>query len=184
MPIFGWIILILIVLIILWVIISYNSLVRLDNDSKEAFSSMDVYLKKRFDLIPNLVETVKGYAKHESSTLENVVKARNMGMQASSPEEKINADNMMASTLKSLFALSEAYPDLKANSNFIDLQSQLKRVEDDIASSRRYYNAIVKNFNIQTQIFPSSIIASMFHFTQKPLYIIEEEQRNNVNVKF
>jgi LemA protein len=184
MPTYGWIIIAVLAVIVIWAIATYNALIKLRNDSEEAFSTMDVFLKKRFDLIPNLVETVKGYAKHEASTLENVIKARNMGIQASSTEEKINADNMLTGTLKSLFALAEAYPDLKANSNFIDLQNQLKKVEDEIAGSRRYYNAIVNTYNIKTEVFPSSIIAALSHFVKKPLYIINEEQRENVKVQF
>lgn len=185
MPSYGWIIIIgILVVIVLWAIATYNSLIKMRNDSEEAFSTMDVFLKKRFDLIPNLVETVKGYAKHESTTLENVIKARNTGMQATTAEEKINADNMLTGTLKTLFALSEAYPELKANTNFIDLQNQLKKIEDEIASSRRYYNAVVKNYNIKIEVFPSSIIASLSHFEKKPLYIINEEQRENVKVQF
>ena len=184
MPIYGWVILAVVVIIIFWAIAAYNKFIKMRNDTEEAFSSMDVYLKKRFDLIPNLVETVKGYAKHESSTLENVIKARNSAMQAGNAEDKIQADNMLTGALKSLFALSESYPDLKANANFIDLQNQLKKIEDEIAGSRRYYNAVVKAYNVIVESFPSSIIASVFHFTRKPLYIIDEEQRENVKVQF
>ncbi|MDR3551900.1 MAG: LemA family protein [Clostridia bacterium] len=180
----GWVIIALVVIIILWAIAAYNSLIKLRNDSEEAFSTMDVFLRKRFDLIPNLVETVKGYAKHESTTLENVIKARNTAVQAGSAEEKINADNALTGTLKTLFAVAEAYPDLKANANFIDLQNQLKNIETEIANSRRYYNAVAKSFNIKTEVFPSTIIASLFHFEKKPLYVIDEEQRENVKVQF
>lgn len=184
MPMYAWIIIAVIVLIVLWIIAAYNGLVKLKNDSEEAFSTMDVFLKKRFDLIPNLVETVKGYAKHESSTLENVIKARNSAQSAVSTEDKINANNALSGTLKTLFAVAESYPDLKANTNFIDLQQQLKKVEDDIANSRKYYNAVVKNYNIKTEAFPSNVAASIFHFTKKPLYVINEEERENVHVKF
>ncbi len=184
MPVLTWILIALPIIIILWVVISYNSLIKLRNDSEEAFSTIDVFLKKRFDLIPNLVETVKGYAKHEKTTLENITNARAIGIKASSAEEKISADNMLTGALKSLFALSEAYPDLKANSNFKELQQQLEKVEEDIANSRRYFNAVVKSYNIKTEVFPSSLIASLFHFTRKPLYIIGEEQRDNVKIQF
>lgn len=184
MPIFGWILLALLVLILLWAVAAYNSLIRLRNDADEAYSTMDVFLKKRYDLIPNLVETVKGYAKHESATLENVIKARNMGASAGTAAEKFEAENALTGTLRSLFAVAEAYPDLKANANFIDLQNQLKKVEEDIANSRRYYNAVVKSYNIKTEVFPSSIVASAFHFTRKELFEISGEQRENVKVQF
>lgn len=184
MPVFGWIVLILLVLIVLWFIATYNSLIKMRNDSEEAFSTMDVFLKKRFDLVPNLVEAVKGYAKHESTTFEDVTNARSLGLSASTAEEKINADNMLTGALKSLIAVTEAYPELKANASFIDLQKQLQKIEEDIAGSRRYYNAVVKNYNIRTEVFPSSLIASLFHFTKKPLYSINEEQRENVKIQF
>lgn len=184
MPVFGWILIALLVVIVIWFIAAYNGLIKMRNDSDEAFSTMDVFLKKRFDLVPNLVETVKGYAKHESTTLEEVTKARNAGLNANTPEEKINADNMLTGALKTLFAVAEAYPDLKANVGFLDLQKQLQKIEEDIAGSRRYYNAVVKNFNIRTEVFPSSIVASLFHFEHKPLYSINEEQRENVKVQF
>lgn len=175
---------VVLLLILIWAIASYNNFIKMRNDYEEAFSTMDVFLKKRYDLIPNIVETVKGYAKHESQTLDNVIKARNSAMQATTAEDKINTDNALSGALKSIFALSEAYPDLKANTNFINLQNQLQKIEDEIAGSRRYYNAVVKNYNTKTEVFPSSIIASMFNFTQKPLFIINEEQRENVKVEF
>lgn len=184
MPVVGWVILALLVLILLWAVAAYNSLVRLRNDTDEAYSTMDVYLKKRYDLIPNLVETVKGYAKHEAATLENVIKARNMGVQAGTAAEKFQAENALTGTLRTLFAVAESYPDLKANQNFIDLQNQLKKVEEDIANSRRYYNAVAKSYNIKTEVFPSSIIASAFHFIRKELFEISGEQRENVKVQF
>ena len=137
---------IIVVLIIIFVVM-YNGFIRLKNNCDEAFATMDVYLKKRYDLIPNLVETVKGYAAHEKETLERVVAARNMAQGASTPEEKAAGESMLQGTLKSLFAVAESYPDLKANQNFMDLQGQLKAVEEDIANSRKYYNAVVKQFN-------------------------------------
>lgn len=179
-----WIILGLLVLAALWLMGTYNSLIKIRNDAEEAFSTMDVFLKKRFDLIPNLVETVKGYAKHESATLEKVTAARTMAVDAGTAEERINADNMLTGALKSLFAVAEAYPDLKANTNFMDLQKQLQKVEEDIAGSRRYYNAVIKKYNTKTEVFPTSLVASWFHFTRKPLYAIEEEQKENVKVQF
>ena len=132
---------------------AYNNFVKLSNKIKEAFATMDVYLKKRYDLIPNLVETVKGYAKHEQGTLEKVISARNMAMNASNVGDKIEGENVLSGTLKSLFALSENYPDLKANQNFVSLQNDLNRMEEEIASSRKYYNAIVNTFNTKTEVF-------------------------------
>ena len=150
----GWIILAVVVIIVLWFIASYNGFIRLRNMVREAFSTMDVYMKKRYDLIPNLVETVKGYASHESSTFEKVISARNAAASAKSIEARVEGENALSGTLKSLFALAEAYPDLKANTNFLDLQKQLQLVETDIASSRKYYNAVVRDFNTKTEVFP------------------------------
>ena len=175
----------IILLLIVYVIGIYNSLVRLNNDVEEGFSTMDVYLKKRYDLIPNLVETVKGYAKHEKETLTKVIEARNMAMSATSVEDKVAKENALTGTLKSLFALSESYPDLKANSNFIDLQNQLKQIETDIANSRKYYNGVVKVFNNKIQVFPSNIVANMFKYTKKPMFEVEDQaERKNVKVEF
>lgn len=184
----GWILiglLAIIIVIALYVMSIYNSLVMLRNDTEEGFSTMDVYLKKRYDLIPNLVETVKGYAKHEKETLEKVIQARNMAMQATSVEEKAKTENALTGTLKSLFALSESYPDLKANNNFVDLQQQLKQIENDIANSRKYYNGVVKVFNNKIEVFPSNIIAGWFKFTRKPMFEVEDaSERKNVKVEF
>jgi len=169
----------------LFVIGGYNGLVKLRNLVEEAFATMDVYLKKRYDLIPNLVETVKGYAAHEAGTLEKVVQARNMAASAGSMEDRIQGENMLTGALKNLFALAEAYPDLKANTNFMDLQAQLQKVEEDIANSRKYYNATVREYNIKTEVFPYNIIAGLFKFARKPLYeVTEEAERQNVKVKF
>lgn len=163
----------------------YNSFIKLRNSCEEAFSTMDVYMKKRFDLIPNLVETVKGYAAHEKETLQNVIAARNNLQNASTTEEKLAGENALQGTLKSLFAVAEAYPDLKANTNFLDLQDQLKMIEEDIANSRKYYNAVVKQFNTKCEMFPSNIIASIFHFEKQPMFEVETaEERKNVEVKF
>lgn len=172
-------------IIVIWFIVSYNGFIKLKNKTQEAFSAMDVMLKKRYDLIPNVVETVKGYAKHEKTTLENVIKARNAAINSSSPDDVIKNDNVLTGTLKSLFALSESYPDLKANTNFLELQTQLSKIEDEISSSRRYYNAVVNTFNTKVEMFPSNIIASIFHFTRKPLYEVNNEnERENVKVSF
>lgn len=181
----GIIIAVIVGVIVVWMIAAYNGFVRANNNCEEAFATMDVYMKKRYDLIPNLVETVKGYAAHESNTLQKVVEARNMAQSASTVEERAQAENILSGTLKSLFAISEAYPDLKANQNFMDLQSQLQRIEDEIANSRKYYNAVVKLFNNKCQMFPSNIIANVFHYTRKPMFEVEnEEERRNVKVDF
>lgn len=175
----------IVVLLVLWLVSSYNGFVRLRNKSEEAFSAMDVSLKKRYDLIPNFVETVKGYAKHEQDTLQAVINARNMAMNANSPEQKIVNDNALSGTLKSLFALTESYPDLKANQNFLSLQNQLSRIEEEIAGSRRYYNGVVNKYNTKTEMFPGNILASLFGFKRKPLYEVNSEaERENVKVSF
>lgn len=172
------------VVILLWGTVSYNGFVKADNGVQEAFATVDVYLKKRFDLIPNLVETVKGYAKHESETLEKVVAARSAVGDSKTTEEKVANENALTGTLKSLFAVAESYPDLKANQSFQELMGQLKKVEEDIANSRKYYNALVKKFNIRCQSFPSSIIAGMFHYERKSLFEAGDEERENVKVEF
>ena len=179
------IVLAIVVLLVLWLVSSYNGFVRLRSKSEEAFSAMDVSLKKRYDLIPNFVETVKGYAKHEQDTLQAVINARNMAMNANSPEQKIANDNALSGTLKSLFALTESYPDLKANQNFLSLQNQLSRIEEEIAGSRRYYNGVVNKYNTKTEMFPGNILASLFGFKRKPLYEVNSEaERENVKVSF
>lgn len=185
----GTIILIVILLIlaigVVWFIAAYNGFIRLRNSVEEAFATMDVYMKKRYDLIPNLVETVKGYASHEKETLENVTKARNMAAGAETLEQRAAGENMLTGTLKSLFAVAENYPNLKANENFMDLQRQLQKVEEDIANSRKYYNAVVKEFNTMIQVFPNNIIAGMFRFEKKPMFEVEAaEERQNVKVDF
>lgn len=173
------------VIIIIWAVVSYNGFVRLRNTIEEAFSTMDVYLKKRYDLIPNLVETVKGYAKHEKETLEHVIAARNMAASATTLEERVEKENILQGTLKSLFAIAESYPDLKANTNFLELQGELSRIEDEIANSRKYYNAVVKQYNIKREAFPSTIIAGMFGFEKKPMFeVAGEQEREAVKVQF
>ena len=183
--IFGGIIVLIIVILIFWFIGGYNSFVRLRNKCEEAFATMDVFLKKRYDLIPNLVETVKGYAKHESETLQKVIAARDMAASATNAEDRIKQDNILQGTLRSLFAVTEAYPDLKANVNFMDLQGQLRSIEDDIEKSRRFYNGIVNQYNTKTETFPNNLVASLFHFVRKPLYEVNDAaQRENVKVEF
>lgn len=173
------------VLLVLWLIVSYNGFVKLAANCEEGFATMDVYLKKRYDLIPNLVETVKGYAAHESKTLEAVVAARTAVASSSTTAEKLENENVLTGTLRSLFAVAEAYPDLKANANFIELMEQLKHVEEDIANSRKYYNAVVKRFNIKCRTFPSAIVAKIFSFSTKPMFEVKDEvERDNVKVNF
>ena len=180
-----WIIIAIIIVLAIAFVGMYNSFIKLKNSCEEAFSTMDVYMKKRFDLIPNLVETVKGYAAHEKETLDKVMAARNGVQSAATVEEKMAQENVLTGTLKSLFAVAEAYPDLKANTNFLDLQNQLQSVEEDIANSRKYYNAVVKQFNTKCEMFPSNIIASMIHFERKPMFEVDSaEERKNVEVKF
>lgn len=177
--------LLVIVVIVVAVIGMYNGFIKLKNNCEEAFATMDVYLKKRYDLIPNLVETVKGYAAHEKETLTKVIEARNMAQGAATVEDKIAGENQLQGTLKSLFAIAENYPDLKANQNFLDLQNQLKKVEEDIANSRKYYNAVVKQFNVKCEAFPSNIIAGIFKFEKKAMFEVDSaEERQNVKVSF
>jgi LemA protein len=179
------IVIVLIIILVIAFIVMYNKFVRLRNVVEEAFSTMDVYLKKRFDLIPNLVETVKGYAAHERETLENVTSARSMIASAGTPEARAEAENMLTGALRSLFAVAENYPQLRANENFLDLQNQLKLVENDIANARKYYNGSVRIFNTTTETFPSNIVAKIFNFTRKPMYEVSNEaERENVNVQF
>lgn len=181
----GIIIAVVVVLLIIWIITSYNGFVSLRNKTEEAFSAMDVSLKKRYDLIPNYVETVKGYAKHESQTLEKVIAARNSAMGASSSQERVESENVLSGALKSLFAVAESYPDLKANENFMSLQNQLNRLEEEIAGSRRYYNGVVNKYNTKTEMFPGNILAGIFHFERKPLFVVDNsEERQNVKVQF
>lgn len=181
----GIIIAVVVVLLIIWIIASYNGFVSLRNKTEEAFSAMDVSLKKRYDLIPNYVETVKGYAKHESQTLEKVIAARNSAMGASSTQERVESENVLSGALKSLFAVAESYPDLKANENFMSLQNQLNRLEEEIAGSRRYYNGVVNKYNTKTEMFPGNILAGIFHFERKPLFVVDNsEERQNVKVQF
>lgn len=174
----------LIVVLVAMFIFYYNKFIRLGNQGDESFSGIDVQLKRRHDLIPNIVETVKGYAKHESSTLEKVVQARNMAMNAVGVEHKAQAENMITGALKSLFALSESYPDLKANQNFINLQNTLSEIEDNIQNARRYYNAVIRDFNILCESFPSVIVAKMFNFSKRAFFEINETERENVKVSF
>ncbi len=165
-----YIILGIIAVAILYVVIAYNGFVAKINRTKEAWADIDVQLKRRYDLIPNLVETVKGYATHEREAFENVTKARSQAMQAGTPAAKADAENQLTGTLKSLFAVAEAYPDLKANQNFLELQRQLADTEDKIQAARRFYNSNVRDLNIAIQSFPGNIIAGSFHFQKMDLF--------------
>lgn len=182
-----WIVLGLIVLLALVMIGLYNGLIRLKNRVSEAFSDMDVQMKRRYDLIPNLVETVKGYAAHERETLEAVISARNKAMNTSEAdaEQKLAAENDLSSTLKSIFALAESYPDLKANQNFLELQRELTDTEDKIMASRRFYNTNVRDFNTKLQVFPTNIFGRMLGFSEFKFFeVAEAKEREAVDVKF
>lgn len=178
------IILVIAALVVIYFISTYNSFVKLRNQAEEANAGIDVHLKQRYDLIPNLVETVKGYAKHESGTLEAVIKARNSAMSATTMEERDNANNVLSGTLKSLFALSESYPELKANSNFLDLQQKLSEIEKGLLNARKYYNAIAKQMNSKVEMFPSNLVASMTGFKKLSYAEVEEAAKQRVEVKF
>ncbi|MDK1032345.1 MAG: LemA family protein [Planctomycetia bacterium] len=170
---------------LLWLAGCYNLLVRLRNRLKNAWSQIDVQLKRRYDLIPNLVETVKGYATHESATLENVVKARQAGIDATSVADQADAENMITGALRQIFALSESYPDLKANQNFLALQEELSSTENKISFARQYYNDTVQSMNNRVQMFPTNIVANMFHFEEQEFFEVEDATVREVpKVKF
>lgn len=182
---FLWILLGLILILILFVIGSYNSLVQLKQRVKNAWSQIDVQLQRRFDLIPNLVESVKGYMAHESEVLEMVTQLRSSWANAKSVSEKAELDNQLSGALKTIMAVSENYPDLKANQNFSELQEELRNTENKISYSRQFYNDTVTRYNTKLELFPSNIIASMFHFSAESLFEAEsEEARKNVKVDF
>ena len=172
----GWIVLALVALVGLWLMMTYNGLVTLRQRCRQAFSDIDVQLKQRHDLIPNLVETVKGYAAHERGTLEEVVKARNAAMTAQGPAQQAAAENMLSGALRQLFALSEAYPDLKANQNFQQLQAEISDVENKIAASRRFFNNAVQEYNTGIQQFPAALFAASLGFTPRTFFDVGEER--------
>jgi LemA protein len=179
-----WILLGIAVVLVIAIIVMYNSLVRLRVRVNEAWSDIDVQLKRRYDLIPNLIETVKGYAKHEKELFENVTKARANSMKAEGVAEKGKAENMLTDTLKSLFAVAENYPRLKANENFMELQKELSDTENKIQASRRFYNGNVRELNTKIQVFPSNIIAGMFGFDKREFFEAEESEKEPVKVSF
>jgi LemA protein len=184
----GVIILIIVAIIILWVVFTYNRLITLKNRAKEAWADIDVQLKRRYDLIPNLVEIVKGYAAHEKSVLEDVTKARAKAIsavQSGDPQKIAESENFLAGTLKTLFAVAENYPDLKASENFLELQRELRDTEDKIQAARRFYNTNVRDLNIKIESFPANIVANLFRFRKMNFFEIEETAaREPVSVKF
>ncbi len=180
------ILIVVVVLVLLWLVFGYNSFARMSHRAKEAWADIEVQLKRRYDLIPNLVNTVKGYASHESGTLEKVTAARTAAMQGGSLADKAQAENMLSGALKSIFALSEAYPDLKANQNFLQLQKELGDTEDKIQAARRFYNGVVRDLNTATDVVPSNLIASWFHFAKLDYFDIDDKgpESQPVEVKF
>lgn len=185
MTIIAWIIIAIVVIVILWIIAAFNGLVTLKNRAKESWADIDVQLKRRYDLIPNLVETVKGYASHEKTVFEDVTKARTSAMSAQGMAAKAGAENALSSTLKSLFAVAESYPDLKASANFLALQNELTDTEDKIQAARRFYNTNVRDLNIKIETFPANLIASSFGFKEMELFqTANDGEREPVSVKF
>lgn len=172
------------VIVLCWYIATRNRFVQLRNQYEEAWATIDVYLKKRFDLIPNVVETVKGYAKHESQTFQNVTEARAKAGNAMTPAEKIEANANLSQAIKNFNIVMEKYPELKANANFMDLQNQLKQLEGELANARKYYNATVKAFNTRREMFPASIVANSMKLEKQPYYEAESAERQNVKVSF
>ena len=177
-------IIVILLLLLVYVITVYNSLVDANLKVKNAWAQIDTQLKRRFDLIPNLIETVKGYAKHEQTTLNQVIEARNEYSKATSVKDKVDATNHLSNSLKTIFALSESYPDLKANTNFLALQQELSETENKISFSRQFYNDTVEKYNKKILIFPNNLIAKLFSFTEKDFFQINENEKENVKVQF
>lgn len=180
-----WIILAIVAIIIIWLIVIFNGLIRLRNRTDEAWSDIDVQLKRRYDLIPNLIETVKGYAAHEKQLFEKVTEARTKAMQSGSIEERGQNENMLSGALKSLFAVAENYPNLKANENFLQLQTELTDTEDKIQAARRFYNGNVRDFNTKIEVFPNNLVASILGFAKREFFQVEEaEEKEAPKVNF
>ena len=179
-----YIVIAIIVIIIIYAFITYNNFIKLKNMVKEAFATMDVYLKKRWDLIPNIVETVKGYAKHEENTLKEVVELRNSSYDSMSDDEKVKANQRMSKDINKIMLLAESYPDLKASTNFQDLSRELSKVEEDIANARKYYNGVIEMFNNKVEMFPSNIFAKLFGYKTKEMFETDERERENIKVQF
>lgn len=184
MPVWLIVVIVIIVLILLWFFATYNSLIVLRNRVKDQWSQIDVQLKRRADLIPNLVETIKGYAKHEKGTLEDVVKARNTFVSAKSPEEEMKASGELTQALSKLMMLTESYPELKANENFLGLQGDLRDTEDKISTMRQFYNDTVLKYNNKVEMIPSNIVANICHFQKSTFFEINEQERNAPKVSF
>jgi LemA protein len=180
----GLILIIIIAVLALWAVAIYNGLIKLKNRVDEAWSDINVQLKRRYDLIPNLINTVKGYAAHEKELFEKVTEARTQAMGAQNPADKEKAENMLSGTLKSLFAVAENYPDLKANQNFLELQRELTDTEDKIQASRRFYNGNVRDFNTKIEIFPNNIFAGILHFVKRDFFQADASEKENVKVEF
>ncbi len=181
----GIIIAVVVVILAFWLISAYNNFVKMKNKIEEAFATMDVYLKKRWDLVPNLVNTVKGYAEHEKSTFDAITKLRSKSYDSMSANEKVETNQALGGMLGTLIATAEAYPELKANQNFLELQKNLNELENDIADSRKYYNGCVRQMNTAVESFPSNIIAGMFHFEKYRMYEVDDaSERQNVVVDF
>ena len=178
-----YIIIAIVILIVIYAFILYNHFVKLNNKVKEAFSTMDVYLKKRWDLIPNIVEVVKGYAKYEKDTLKEVANLRNSSYDKMSDDEKIKTNEQLSSDIHKIMILAESYPDLKTNENFKDLNNQLTKVEDDIANSRKYYNGVVRVYNNKVEMFPNNIFAKLFSYKSKAMFEVSTNERENVKVE-
>ena len=177
-----YVVLAIVVLLLIYVLIVYNNFVKLKNKVKEAFSTMDVYLKKRWDLIPNIVETVKAYSQYEKDALREVVELRNSTYDKMSDEDKIKTNEQLSSGIQKIMALAEAYPDLKASQNFQNLSNQLGKIEEDIANARKYYNGVVRIYNDKVEMFPSNILAKMFGYKVKAMFEVNENERENVKV--
>lgn len=180
----GIVLIVLAALVAVWLVGMYNGLVTLRNRVDEAWSDIDVQLKRRYDLIPNLINTVKGYATHEKELLEKVTQARANAISAGSVAEHQEAENMLTGALKSVFAVAENYPDLKANQNFLELQKELSDTENKIQASRRFYNGNVRDFNTKIEVFPNNLMAGSFNFTKREFFEAEESEKENVKVQF
>lgn len=184
MPLWLIILLVVLAVVLIYVIATYNNLVSLRNRVADQWAQIDVELKRRFDLIPNFVNTVKGYAKHESETLEKVIQARNSYMNAGSKEDAMKADDQLTNAITKIFALSESYPELKANENFLSLQSQLEETENKISYARKFYNDTALKLNNKVDMFPSNIVAKLFNFKKQEYFKAQEAERENVKVEF
>lgn len=179
-----YIIIAIVLIIVMYVLVTYNNFIKLKNMVQEAFSTMDVYLKKRWDLIPNLIETVKGYVKHEENTLKEIVDLRGSSYDSMSDDEKVKANQTISKDINKIMLVAENYPDLKASANFQDLSRELTKVEEDIANARKYYNGAVEMFNNKVEMFPSNILAKLFGYKSKAMFETDSNERENVKVSF